>query len=79
MDGASSNLTLKGDESLELAIQHVNEFSYIGFTETFEKIKKHTKRYWNNNVSWVIASIILILDDPCLKGYHNLEKTCCWN
>jgi hypothetical protein len=38
--GASSNLTLKDDELLELAMRHLNEFSYVGFTETFEKDQK---------------------------------------
>ena len=39
--GASSNLTLKDDELLELAMRHLNEFSYVGFTETFEKDQKN--------------------------------------
>lgn len=30
-------LSFSPDQILELAIQHVNEFSYIGFAETFEK------------------------------------------
>ena len=29
------------DEIRELAIQHINEFSYIGFAETFEKNQNH--------------------------------------
>jgi hypothetical protein len=35
--GTNSGLNLKDEELLGLAIQHLEEFSYIGFTETFEK------------------------------------------
>lgn len=35
--GTSNSLVLKDEELLELAIQHLDKFSYIGFTETFDK------------------------------------------
>lgn len=35
--GTYNSLVLKDEELLELAIQHLDKFSYIGFTETFDK------------------------------------------
>jgi Sulfotransferase family len=35
--GTSDNLVLQDEELLDLAIQHLDNFSYVGFTETFEK------------------------------------------
>jgi Sulfotransferase family len=37
--GSASNVVLTDEELLELAIQHLDEFSYVGFTETFEEDK----------------------------------------
>jgi Sulfotransferase family len=37
--GSTSNVVLTDEELLELAIKHLDEFSYVGFTETFEEDK----------------------------------------
>ena len=39
--GAVSNLSLDNDSLLQMAIDHLDDFSYVGFTETFAKDQEY--------------------------------------